>query len=282
MSNLKHHKTVLIPAVLLAAACAHATVIVSENFDSGYDLVSGTGVTTASLAGQNPTNSPFSGAWTESGTIDTTVIRAVSWESAGRAIMEDTSNGGTDFFSTRPFNGGIAAATTYFGFDLTTGSSVASGAHFALTTGAKGYFGAGIDLSGNFGFNWNGGIWTSSSTVAQASTTYRVVLKMTEGGNGDQWSIFINPTSGEEGDQTAIASGAGSYYVGGNASFPLNSLRIGKDENTGSPSGTTYFDNIIVGTEFADVVVVPEPATTAILLGLGTLGLVLWRRRQLR
>lgn len=274
----------LLAASAVATLSTHGTLIVSESFNSGYFTTGGSGVTSASLAGQDSANAPFSGAWTESGTIASPVIRAVNYDAAGRASILDTSNGGSDFFAARAISYGTDAQTTnYLAFQLTTGSTVATGAFAEIRYGDKQYFGAGVDLDGNLALSRNGGegAWVASSTAASANTTYTLVVKISDSGTSDPFSLFINPTSGVEGDQSVAASSTGNLYVPGNASFRLNSLRIGKDEETDFASGTTYIDNIVAADTFADVVTaVPEPSVFALLGAAAALGLVINRRRR--
>ena len=117
------------------------------------------------------------------------------------------------------------------------------------------------------------GVLDTLSTLS-LNTTYLVVVGYKFNGTGNEYDLWLNPAS-----------------LGGSAPTPDISLTTGTDmsslsyffvqqRNTTSNLGATFnFDELRIGTSFADVTPtgVPEPAACA-LAGLGGLALVLVRR----
>ena len=110
-------------------------------------------------------------------------------------------------------------------------------------------------------------VYTPSGTPYSVGTTYLVVLGYDFGAANNNMSLWVNPTPG------------GSMPL---ATLTLNSTtKATSIDNVGFKSQATtgqfLIDNLLVGTTWADVTPVPEPAAFA-LAGLGVLGLVLARR----
>jgi hypothetical protein len=282
-------RTLAALGLLALASASHGATIFAEDFDSGYSTSNGTGVNGgASLAGQNPANSPFNAAWTETGTTITTVNRTLSWESTGaggRAVANDTSNSNTAPVATRTTDTsliGNATAATYFGFDISYGSTVSEGGFATIAFGSKTFFGAGTNLSGNFALFSSNSAMTGgaiSNLTASANTTYRLVIKVTNNGTTDPISLFVNPASDTE-PGTANATATGDFYVPDNASFRLSGFRIGKSGANSADDGLTYFDNFVVSTDFATASGIPEPSVALSLIGgFGLLTLIRRRRK---
>jgi hypothetical protein len=125
--------------------------------------------------------------------------------------------------------------------------------------------------------------WSADLTPG---TTYFVVVGFTEGataGSGGLSSIWINPNSstfGAVSAPTADGSTAGTYSATAGNDH-TSSLIIGAGIAAGADPNQTLVDEIRVGTTWADVTTVPEPAT-ATLLGLGLFGLVCSYRARRR
>ena len=106
-----------------------------------------------------------------------------------------------------------------------------------------------------------------STTVLAANTTYFAVLEYTFGGTAQ---LFVNPTPGGAQPGTASASSTPATYV-------TDISAVAFKAQTSTAIGNYLFDNVMVGTTWADVTPAPEPTTLA-LSGLGILGLSLLRR----
>jgi hypothetical protein len=117
--------------------------------------------------------------------------------------------------------------------------------------------------------------WSADLTPG---TTYLLVVGFTEGataGSGGLSSLWINPNSstfGAASAPTADGSTVGTYSTTA-ANDHTSSLILGAGIAAGADPSQTLVDEIRVGTTWADVTAVPEPATVA-LAGLSLLGLI--------
>jgi hypothetical protein len=126
------------------------------------------------------------------------------------------------------------------------------------------------------------GIGKSSSTTPAVTTTgtlglnttYLVVVGYTFNGTGNEFDLWLNPTDLGGSTPTAdISSTAGTDMAS------LSYFFLQQRNNTSSLGAAFYFDELRIGTTWADVTPtgVPEPSTF-VLGGLGMLGLFLVRR----
>jgi len=110
------------------------------------------------------------------------------------------------------------------------------------------------------------------STSLSLATTHLVVIRYTFSANA-QVSIWVDPSSSDYGVGTAPTPTGGTSGTGNSALqyFAIN-----------SPSGagpSAFLDEVRVGTTWADVTPVPEPATIT-LVGLALLGTAFIARRR--
>jgi hypothetical protein len=161
-----------------------------------------------------------------------------------------------------------AGQTWYAGFDVAVsgGSATAYFAHFISGTSVFGDRLFVTPTTGDFTFGISqagGAPDVSWGTALSFGTTYRVVLSydFDTGAN----KLWVNPTV--SGDTSITWSGVASTAFTGFAF------------RQGSGDSVQVIDNLVVGTTFNDVVVVPEPASAAII-GLGLLALGFVRRQS--
>ncbi|MGC8625893.1 MAG: PEP-CTERM sorting domain-containing protein, partial [Phycisphaerae bacterium] len=103
-----------------------------------------------------------------------------------------------------------------------------------------------------------------------ANTTYLMVLEDVANSSGpDTLNLWVNPTAG-------VASPSGAPDITDSLIGPIGTIS-GIGTNDGA--ATTSYDEIRIGTSYADVTPVPEPAPLA-LVATGGLGLLLLKRRK--
>ena len=177
----------------------------------------------------------------------------------------------------------ITSGSVYYSFlidctTLPTGNSYLTALTPSTTPGPNGTGTDAIDLyARNTGTGWQFGLRTTTGsaiydpTVLALGTTYMGVLKYTFGG---QAQLFVNPVPG------GSEPGTASLSITPTGTLPANIGDVGFRAQATAAVGNFVFDNVVVGTTWAEVTQpVPEPATFA-LAGLGMLGLVLARRMR--
>ncbi len=157
------------------------------------------------------------------------------------------------------FRGGYSDPGRILSLNTWTGHSIAD---YHLTVG-----------EGANGGSWGGGAASSTNAdlgfVTAAATFF--VIRIDFGAGTDTARIYANPL---------LASEPGSA-TGQVTASDLSFDRIANSNFGGAPSG--YLDEIRVGTTYSSVATaVPEPATTAALLGVAALALAALRRREAR
>lgn len=164
----------------------------------------------------------------------------------------------------------LRASNTSMNEFFQIGLSNGTGGEPAISAGASGVQAFNFTFFGRI----PGGAAVTSSTVMSPNTTYLLVLKASKGSgstNYNQLDLFVNPTS----DIEPTAATASRTADGGIATITSLNYRTARFTN----GDVLSVDNVTIGTMFADVVPVPEPATTSLVAGTA---LLLLRRRPRR
>jgi hypothetical protein len=280
-SNIMKYRTIgLSLATFLGfAICSQAALILYEPFATGDGAY-----TVGQIDNQNPTVTGFSGAWTlnpgqstySGGTVSSTGLTYAGLPTTGGAYSAlnarwyrelatpfTSASSGTYWMSylyqsTEANGGAFQAFETY-----TTGANPGTDStrKFALVNGAEGWGGGGPG-AGQFSLNAD-----NTKLLGAADTAVNLfVIKMdfVSGGN-DTFTVWRNPDLGSE-----PATGGVSWT----ADLPFSYIGIFNANGTGE----ARFDELRIGTTFADAIgAIPEPSA-ALLGGLGMLCLL--RRRR--
>jgi PEP-CTERM motif len=263
-------------AVLSAAAVAGAAPIAYDGFN----------YTSGSILGGD-------GGWVGvgSGTGRPTVVSGdLSYPGLPASVGGSVQlNNGTSANAARLSTGTITSGTVYYSFILQGSSSSStntSGAYFAgfddhptgtgtTFTTAAGLFvrqDAGDTSKLDFGISTNGSVNKNWSGAYNPSDTLLMVGSFTFGGTSTL-DIFDNPTAIPASDPSMLVTTGNDTVTAQILSFYLRG-------NTGEPA-TMNVDELRIGTSWADVTAVPEPASLG-LAGLGAFGAIGRRRREVR
>ena len=172
----------------------------------------------------------------------------------------------------------------YFSFLYNTNSTAEAFLQFGLesgntaepnaSVGVQGIAGNGGGAEGFFARVPNAGNTTFATSGINANQTYFVVARVSKGTGSTTYNVvdlFVNPTSLNESTPTLTATNAAGTGVSTFDNFVLRTAR--------TDAGSIYnFDQLTIGTTYADVVPVPEPASVG-LLALAGAGLLARRRR---
>ena len=248
-------------AALLLTTVAHAASIATEQFI--YPA--------GGIAGQNG-GSGFASSWRGGGTVDAVGQTYPGLPTNGGGFVSNGGNGanfrdlgstygadGTTIFVSLLISAQPGFTTTnpdYAGFSLFDGGDLKANERFYLgqtfRQGVYGFVREGD--SDNF----------SSGPVSTASTFLVAEINFLPG--ADKVSLYINPTTG-------LAAPNGTPTTASVTSFNFDRLRI----QTGFNTAAFKFDEIRIGTTYADVSPVPEP-TSMLLLGISGTALLARRR----
>lgn len=157
-------------------------------------------------------------------------------------------------------------ATNFLQFALNNDAAI-NGSGAIVASEAVGEFG--VRLTNLTGTQTTG---NSATPTIDVGTTYFVVAKLYKSAsNYDRMSLFVNPTSLTE-PGTPSATSITDIGISSVSFFSVRTANLAAGDQT-------LFDELRVGTSFADVVI-PEPTTWALLAtGLATT-VILRRRRQ--
>ena len=296
---------VLALSSVLSAASAHAAILASENFGSGHatgellhDTGSGSGwaanwtasnVNSLGVIYVSPadrfltTTTSHNPSGGDVGSLDGTNNRRV-----GRNL--DTSEGGA-FGSWLDGSGNVKAegetiyvawtwgvsftSTQYYGFEMHR-DGVDDGYRILQLSNEGGAVNDGsLSLRARTNAVGTGVSWTPSvSNFATLGSGDLYVLAITYGANGanDSVNVYVNPLLGSlEGGNTPVATLSG-------VDLSFDRISFSSFANSGSPRKEVEFDDIVIASDWAGVVGVPE--TGSLLLCCGALGVFgLLRRR---
>ena len=177
------------------------------------------------------------------------------------------------------------SSVLYAGFSVNFSAPPAAGTagsyfgHFKSSAGSEFYARIGANSEGapadRFYLGIGNEAWSSAASIEhplelQVGVTYEVVVRLDLG--TDLATLWVNPSD----ESSPNVSGADTigYAVGEINAFALRQGTTG----AGGP-GTLLVDELKVGTSFAEVRVVPEPSTWA-LLGTGAVALAALARRR--
>lgn len=274
-------------AVCLACApAAHATLIAYDGFED-YTLdaslntnAGGTGWTTnwASVASAKvvSTSTPitYSG-----GDI------SINGGAQAAEVGDPTGNNGVGLDNVASRRFAAQTDTVYFSFlyRAESGAGADDFIQFALNNDVQiansGSIGDLSNVSGANAFaarigGSSGGTSVNSSTSATGATTFFLVGKMskTSGGNYNRMELFVNPTTLTEPGVVSATQNADS----GVSSISYFTLRISNLET----ADQYRFDELRIGTTWADVTAIPEPGAAAGVFGGLALAAALCGRRR--
>lgn len=248
-------------------------------YDS-FDYTAGT-----RLDGQNG-GTGWSSAWsyTSGDAASGTIVDGLGYTDAnGHALLTTGGAWATDpgvFFAQaqRDTTAGFGAAGTsvWMSFLVRQSATPTEGVNYAMATVGRGYtFGSNAMLGGvvaddaGVGPFYDGGGVVAQADVAPALSTSLIVLRLDFAASGnDTMSLWHNPLLGAEPGTADVVLSAQDY------DSALSGLTLVHGDNR-----SFVFDEVRIGSSFASVTPVPEPAGWALMAaGLGALAA--WRRRQ--
>lgn len=274
----------LIPTLILTATLglSDAAVIVNESFQN-YT----TGVLTDNTTAVNATgltgNIQIAGNATNTASIESGTL---SYSNGSLSL-----NGGNQFLRISATNANATGVNLAFSSNLApSGGSVFMSFLYringTINSGDIGQGGfqsnadTGVNVSNNVGTQSNGSTFKTNVGAANTSTGAGVVtagnlnfVVVQYISSGTQWTdanVWINPNS--------TTQGAATYTVTGGANG-TSWVALASTISQVDAGDTVDFDRYLIGTAWADVVPVPEPATWALLACAGTF-LVIFRRRR--
>jgi hypothetical protein len=273
-------------ALITSVACLQAQVI-TDSF-----LTGGSNYSTGNITGQNPTVTGFTGAW-GAGSVTTASVNAtgLTYSNASGAVATE---GGSVFIGTAGQNAGRVFrelsspinvnsdsvvymsvlmqnsltnnTTQYRAFELSTlsGPDTTRTLQLGLSSADFGTVNYGFRLNNNSTFSGDLGF---SNT---ATNFFVIKLSLSSTAGNDSITIWGNPS--DLSDESLSGSGAG--FSGITLNNNIETVRF-----SGFGPGSTFFDEVRIGSSWQEVTTVPEPSTWA-LLGVAGLAVLAFARRR--
>ncbi|WP_269522671.1 PEP-CTERM sorting domain-containing protein [Coraliomargarita parva] len=306
-SSLLFLNSAAVAAFFASVTALHASPLLQESFlpSDGYSNTAAADAFPGDLKDQVLTGpSGFSGSWTGSTSLiqynTANNLSYGSYAGLGGGVGFATPADSTARYVERglssalAFNGGTSSY--YLSFMMDVSAVDATGMSYVSVRnnnpGSDNFafgLGAGV-MDGNFMLvNRNSSNTAEYLDLGTAYTTgtHLFVIKLDDGGDGnwdagsDQMTIWIDPT-----DLSSEANATSSSLVyssivstSGAGSFSMDEITMGA--NSFASAATIQYDEIVLGTSWSDVVVVPEPSTYALLFGfMGVAAMGLRRSQQ--
>lgn len=256
--------------LFLANAFCDGSVVFSDDFNTDSD---------GNLVGQN--------GWTQTGSTTTTPIQvssgAVSVGGSGQDAYKALSStvsaaAGTSFYVAADIVVTETHSADYFLHVVANGGDTSG---FFDLLAVKG----GTGSTFLFGIAPNTGATLAyGSTALSINTDYRIVLEYTfvngggAGSGNDQMTLYVNPTSSVEGNNSSYVT----YTAANNGGTdPTSFGAINFRQGSSGPVETV--DNLTAGSNFNDVVPVPELAAWGAISAAGLFsicGIRIWRQQR--
>jgi hypothetical protein len=273
----------------LAVLALSGTATSAQAAVMAYDGFSSTDYTPGQILNQNPTISGFTGAWTGSTNIyagnSTAALSytGVASDNTGGTFSNSVGGRSGRVMSTTLGGNGASGTSVYY-ISLMMQNSVVNVANYrafeleSQFNNRNFQLGAAADTGST---NWGMRVTTATSSSLTANSTVAsvagqtvfAIVKLTysDVASGDSAQLWINPT-----DLRSEALSTNSVSLTGFDFLHNSAKNIQLASFSGT--GTSYWDEIRVGTSWADVTPVPEPSTW-LLLGLGLTTVIVFRRR---
>ncbi len=265
--SIKAAALAVVAMVGMALPAAHASLLVYEPFN--YTAGS-------NLNGQTATGLGLTGSWSAgNATIASGSLSEGNLATSANSLIGGASNV-TQVNLTSPISA-TAGNPLWVSFLIqtpTTATEVTGGWGGLVlelsSTNVYTYPFIGYANSGVFVVQTQGGGNDVNGPSVSPNTTYLMVLEDIANSSGpDTLNLWVNPATG-------VTAPSGTPTITDNLIGPIGDIS-GIGTNDGSYSNS--YDEIRIGTSYADVTPVPEPATLG-LVAIGGLGLLLLKRRK--
>ncbi|MGB0991238.1 MAG: PEP-CTERM sorting domain-containing protein [Akkermansiaceae bacterium] len=273
MKNYQHSLTALL-AVAAISGSSSAAIIGIETFDTNGAIAGQTGGTGFNYDNLNSTVTGTTSDW-DNVTGAPSVSGGVLNVNASSAKREFNGNiegaGGGDGPDTERNGAFRGSGAVFFKWDMTRSNTSSwsglSSYDFSGGTAEKLFFGVSNGGTDEVRLEISGGGASTDTGLFVADGSTNTFMGVVDFDN-DLIGIWLNPDGADNWDGSGGTADGTVAYTGSNWS---TAARLGGGNDAS-------FDNLIVGTTFAEVQSVPEPSSTA-LLGLGGIALLMRRRK---
>lgn len=272
-----------------------ATVLMNADFDSTYNtgaLVGQSGTSDVGLLGSFAAGASTANATvTNSTDLSYSVVGGGTISGGSHSVIVSNSAGTTQDVFNRALSSNVTGQTLYLRMVIDPLNNVNDSTflRFYLTPtapattamGGPGGGGLGLRGGGSSSLPAVGGTLNSVSatsgagllTMNQANLVVAAFNWNSTSNLYDSVSVWVNPTA------TALGTPTATNTLGASTFAPTSLSVIGLGIINFNATESIAVDSFVIGTQWTDVVTVPEPVTWLLLVG-GLCALVIWRKRE--
>lgn len=199
----------------------------------------------------------WSGSWSGNNTVTSPGYSYSTLPVEGNRV----TTSGDNFGSFRSLSSQSGSGTYYVSFIVqrVTGDGSGYGGISLYAGGAEQLFIGQTSDQNNFGLQRHGTGGSTVNSTAPSTTLSFLVVRIDFNGANSSARLYVNPTLGTE-------PGSANATIATMAAFNFDQVRIQSGNGTGPTFG---FDEVRIGTTYADVAPVPEPVNVALLAFAG-------------